>query len=94
MILCAASQFRGESYRVRHVLMQEGWPLKKRARFRYPDCSNPFDETQLSRLSSGGGYDRTGGRPADVGAVAILWGMGLINSMLRLDRLEKTPFCL
>lgn len=75
MTLCAASQFRGESYRVRHVLMQEGWPLKKRARFRYPDCSNPFDETQLSRLSSGGGgYDRTGGRPADVGAVAILWG--------------------
>lgn len=73
MTLCAASQFRGESCRVRHALMQEGWPLKKRARFRYSDCSNPFDETQRSRLSSGG-YGRTGGRPADVGAVAILWG--------------------
>ena len=55
MTLCAASQFRGESYRVRHAIMQEGWPLKKRARFRYSDCSNPFDEIQRSRLSSGGG---------------------------------------
>lgn len=72
MTLCAASQFRGESYRVRHALMQEGWPLKKRARFRYSDCSNPFDEIQRSRLSSGGGYDRTDARLADVGAVAIL----------------------
>ncbi len=95
MTLCAASQFRGESYRVRHVLMQEGWPLKKRARFRYPDCSNPFDETQLSRLSSGGVV-------TTVLAVDLRMsvrsqysgGMGLINSMLRLDRLEKTPFCL
>lgn len=32
-------QFRGESYRVRHALMQEGWPLKKRARFRCSGCS-------------------------------------------------------
>ena len=83
MTLCAASQFRGESYRVRHVLMQEGWPLKKRARFRYPDCSNPFDETQLFRLSSGGGTTvlavdlRMSVRSQYSG------GMGLINSMLR-----------
>ena len=32
-------QFRGESYRVRHALMQEGQPLKKRARFRCSGCS-------------------------------------------------------
>ncbi len=33
------AQFRGESYRVRHALMQEGQPLKKRARFRCSGCS-------------------------------------------------------
>ncbi len=33
------AQFRGESYRVRHALMQEGQPLKKRVRFRCSGCS-------------------------------------------------------
>ena len=34
-------QFRGESYRVRHALMQEGWPLKNFAHDRCAKCSIP-----------------------------------------------------
>lgn len=66
-----------------------GLAAQKRARFRCSDCSNPFDETQRSRLSSGG-YDRTGGRPADVGAVAMLWGDGPYKFDASLDRLGNS----
>ena len=38
-------QFRGESYRVRHALMQEGQALKKRARRRRARCSIPDDHS-------------------------------------------------
>lgn len=38
-------RFRGESCRVRHALMQEGWVLKKRARRRRARCSIPDDHS-------------------------------------------------
>ena len=59
-------QFRGESYRVRHALMQEGYPLKKRARFRCCDCSISdalFAQILLTkhRIRAGGACSRSHG---------------------------------
>lgn len=53
-----------------------------------------WQNTTFQALVGVGYYDRTGGRPADVGAVAILWGDGPYKFDASLDRLEKTPFCL
>ena len=51
-------KFSGESYRVRHTLMQEGQPLKKRACFRCSDYSISdalFAQVLLTKHSAHGG---------------------------------------
>lgn len=44
-------QFRGESYRVRNALMQEGWVLKKGAQGGCSNCSNPDDHSAQRLLT-------------------------------------------
>ncbi len=82
MTLCAASQFRGESYRVRHAFMQEGWPLKS---VRASDAQT----AQILLMK----HNVPGSRRGVTTVLAVdlrmsvrsqcSGGMGLINSMLR-----------
>lgn len=44
-------QFRGESYRARNALVQEGWAHKKGARDRCANCSNPDDHSAQKLLA-------------------------------------------